>query len=222
MPAQTPIQVYGAWHCSNDYCSWATVRTINAFDAANHWMIDRGDGQPSVNLVILSFVNPVKLMNLTTDPETASGIPVGMTPAIVHYFTGKGVRVMFSIGGASYISDWDTALSTNPTQLGLNAAAAAKKFGVGMEIDYEQDSNPNITGLQSFITAYRSQIPYDATGTQLAARLTIDLGSGDRYLTTLATTATSQWLSTSNAVLDYANAMVSNTQFKNASAAETE
>jgi hypothetical protein len=162
MPAQTPIQVYGAWHCSNDYCSWATVRTVSAFDAANHWMIDRGDGQPSVNLVILSFVNPVKLMNLTTDPDTASGIPVVMTPAIVHYFTGKGVRVMFSIGGVSYISDWDTALSTNPTQLGLNAAAAAKKFGV----------------------AWRSTTNRIRTRTLPACRVSL-LHTGLRYRTTL-------------------------------------
>lgn len=220
--AQTPIQVYGAWHCSNDYCSWGTVRTVSAFDSANHWMIDRGDGQPSVNLVILSFVNPLKLMKLTNDSETANGVPIGMTSAIVNYFTSAGVRVMFSIGGASYTSDWNQALSANPTKLGLNAAAAARQFGVGMEIDYENDSNPNLTGLQSFITAYRSQIPYDSTGANPAARLTIDLGSGDTYLTALAAHATSKWLSTTNPVLDYANAMVSNTQYKSAAAAEAQ
>ncbi len=220
--AQTPLQIYGAWQCSNDYCSWASVRTLTDFDNANHWMIDRGDGQPSVNLAILSFVNPVKLMNLTNDGETVNGIPIGMTSAIVSYFTSKNVRVMFSIGGASYTSSWDTALSTNPTQLGLHAAAAARKFGVGMEIDYENDSNPNLTGLQSFITAYRSQIPYDPTGANPAARLTIDLGSGDTYLTALAAHATAKWLTTANPVLDYANAMVSNTQYKTASAAEAQ
>jgi hypothetical protein len=37
------------------------------FDTANHWMIDRGDGTPSVNLVVLSFVNPLKLLNQTND-----------------------------------------------------------------------------------------------------------------------------------------------------------
>src|ERR1700756_1739210 len=57
----TPIQIYGAWHCSNDACLWGTVRTISDFDANNHWLIDRGDGRPSVNLVVLSFVNPLKL-----------------------------------------------------------------------------------------------------------------------------------------------------------------
>jgi len=130
--------------------------------------------------------------------------------------------VMFSIGGASYTKGWDQALSSNPTMLGQNVAAAAKQFGVGMEIDYENNSNPNLSGLQSFINAYRSQIPYDATGANPAARLTIDLGSGDTYLTSLAAVATADWLSAAKPVLDYANAMVSNRQYKNAPAAEVQ
>jgi len=43
---------------------------------------------------------------------------------------------------------------------------------VGIEIDYENGSSPNLTGLQAFINAYRSQLPYDATGANPAARLT--------------------------------------------------
>src|ERR1700739_3261869 len=67
--AQTPIQIYGAWHCGSDYCTWASVRNMTDFDTKNHWMIDRGDGSglPSVNLVVLSFVQPLKLLNQTTD-----------------------------------------------------------------------------------------------------------------------------------------------------------
>src|SRR5213592_2119795 len=61
----TPIQIYGTWHCGNDACTWATVRDMTDFDAKNHWIIDRGDGVPSVNLVVLSFVNPLKLLNQT-------------------------------------------------------------------------------------------------------------------------------------------------------------
>src|SRR5215813_15605426 len=53
----TPIQIYGAWHCSNDQCTWGTVRNITDFDTRNHWLIDRGDGVPSVNLVVLAFVD---------------------------------------------------------------------------------------------------------------------------------------------------------------------
>jgi hypothetical protein len=77
-----------------------------------------------------------------------------------------------------------------------------------MEIDYEKSSNPNLTGLQQFVNAYRSVLPYDPTGNNFAARLTIDLGDGDAYLTAIANYATTNWLKTSNPVLDYANAMV--------------
>jgi hypothetical protein len=209
--AQTPISVYGAWHCYTDGCSWASVPAMTTFDTDNRWLIDRnmnGTYLPSVNLVVLSFVQPVKLMNLTNDSGDINGIPVGMNAAVVNYFESKGVRVMMSIGGASYRKDWDKALSANPTQLGINAANAAKQFNVGMEIDYENSSSPNLAGLQAFVTAYRSVIPYDPTGANYPARLTIDLGDGDLYLTKLANYAVTNWLQTSLPVLDYANAMV--------------
>ena len=207
--AQTQLQVYGLWHCSPDACSWASVPNMTTFDTQNHWIVDRGNGSPSVNLVVLSFVDPVKLMNLTNDSTTVNGIPIGMTTAVVNYFESKGVRVMMSIGGFSYTKNWTKALGSNPTQLGINAANAAKQFNVGMEIDYEKSSNPNLTGLQKFVTAYRSVLPYDPTGANQAARLTIDLGDGDTYLTAIANYATTNWLKTSSPVLDYANAMVS-------------
>lgn len=206
--AQTPMQIYGVWHCYTDGCGWLSVPNMTTFDTDNHWIIERGNGSPSVNLVVLSFVNPVDLMNLTTNSTTTNGIPSGMNTAVVNYFQSKGVRVMFSIGGIRFVKNWDKALSSNPTQLGINAANAAKQFNVGMEIDYEKSSNPNLTGLQEFITAYRSVIPYDPTGNNFAARLTIDLGNDDAYLQTLSAYATSHWLSTSTPVLDYANAMV--------------
>lgn len=217
----TPISVYGAWHCGNDECTWGTVRTVTEFDSQNHWLVDRGDGQPSVNLVVLCFVNPLKLLNKTTDSQTVAGVPVGMTQDIVNYFKSHNIRVMLSIGGATYTTYWDQALSTNPTQLGLNAAAVAQSLGVGIEIDYENSSSPNLTGLQAFINAYRSQLAYDATGSNQAARLTIDLGAGDQYLTALSREATANWLTTANPVLDYANAMVPNKQPTSASSAES-
>src|ERR671923_1233390 len=98
----TPISVYGAWHCGNDACTWASVRDMADFDFANHWLIDRGNGQPSVNLVILSFVHPLKLLNQTTDSATLNGVPRGMTADIVNYFKSRGIRVMLSIGGITY------------------------------------------------------------------------------------------------------------------------
>jgi hypothetical protein len=217
----TPIQVYGAWLCGTDECGWASAPDMTTFDTDNHWLIDRGGGQPSVNLVSLAFVDPLKLLDQTTDAGDANGVPNGMTSAVVNYFTSHGVRVMLSIGGQTYTSDWDTALTQNPAQLGLDAAALAKQLGVGIEIDYENSSSPNLTALQSFITAYRSQEPYDATGANPAARLTIDLAAGDQYLTGLARYATTNWLDPSNPVLDYANAMVSNKQLS-ASAQESQ
>ncbi len=222
-PSQAQLQVYGAWHCGNDFCTWATVRDMMDFDTKNHWLIDRGDGSrlPSVNLVILSFVQPTKLLNKTNDSGDTNGVPNAMNAAVVSYFTTHNIRVMLSIGGITYTTAWDQALSTNPTQLGLNAAALARSLGVGIEIDYENSSSPNLTGLQSFVSAYRSQIPYDATGANPAARLTIDLGAGDQYLTDISRYATANWLNDSSPVLDYANAMVPNKQPSSATSAES-
>src|SRR5438132_3858558 len=137
---------------------------MTEFDQKNHWIIDRGDGVPSVNLVILSFVHPVKLLGKTTDSQTLNGIPVGMTSDVVNYFKSRGVRVMLSIGGITYVKPWEQALATNATQLGLNAAEVAQRLGVGTEIDYEGSSSASIDALQAFINAYRSVLPYDATG----------------------------------------------------------
>ncbi len=216
----TPIQVYGAWHCSNDACLWGSVRDMIDFDYNNHWLIDRGDGQPSVNLVVLSFVNPLRLLNKTTDAQTLGGIPRGMTSQVVSYFTSRGVHVMLSIGGITYVNDWNTALAASPTQLALNAAAAAVQLGVGIEIDYEENSGANLTALQTFVTTYRAQLPYDAAGANPAARLTIDVAAGDRWLIDIDRKATTDWLRTDQPVLDYANAMVPSKQPTSASAAE--
>ena len=44
-PEVRAVEVYGAWHCGNDYCTWSTARDVTEFDAKNHWLIDRGDGR---------------------------------------------------------------------------------------------------------------------------------------------------------------------------------
>jgi len=217
----TPVSVYGAWLCGNDACTWASVRNMTDFDTKNRWLINRGDGVPSVNLVVLSFVQPLKLLNRTTDAQTLNGVPRGMTPEVVNYFKSRGVRVMLSIGGITYVDAWNQALATNATQLGLNAAQVAQSLGVGIEIDYEENASPNLAGLQSFINAYRAQLPYDATGANHAARLTIDLAAGDRWLIALTRKATADWLNTTSPVLDYANAMVTSKQFNNAADAQS-
>jgi len=204
----TPISVYGVWHCGNDYCTWGSVRDVAEFDSDNHWLIDRGDGVPSANLVVLSFVNPLRLLNESSEADPLGGIPAGMTQEIVDYFNSAGVRVMLSIGGITYVDDWNAALATDGRQLGLNAAAVAAELGVGIEIDYEENTNPDTIGLQAFIDAYRSQHPHDPGGSNPAARLTIDLAAGDRWLIALTRHATENWLDVDVPVLDYANAMV--------------
>jgi hypothetical protein len=207
--AAQPLEVYGAWHCGSDYCTWGTVRDVSEFDQKNHWLIDRGGGGgPSVNLVVLSFVHPLKLLNKTTDGTTLNGVPRGMTADIVSYFTSRGVRVMLSIGGITYVKPWNDALAQNAWQLGLNAAEVAGILGVGIEIDYEENRSPNLAALEQFINAYRSVHPYDATGANAAARLTIDLAAGDRWLIGITQKATADWLRGKEPVLDYANAMV--------------
>src|SRR5215216_5852874 len=220
--AVTNISVYGAWHCGSEFCSWASVRNMTDFDTKNRWIIDRGDGTPSVNLIVLSFVQPLRLLNKTTDAATSQGIPIGMTQAVVDYFRSRGVRVQLSIGGITYVDAWNQALATNPVQLGLNAAEVAQRMGVGIEIDYEENMNPNLTGLQAFINAYRSVHPYDASGNNHAARLTIDLAAGDRWLIALTRKATADWLNTTTPVLDYANAMVGSRQPNSAATAQAD
>ena len=210
-PGETgAMQIFGVWHAGNHYADWAQPRNTDPgqeFDLANHWIIDRGDGTPSVNLVVLSFLHPMQVLNMTIDDET-SGVPAGMTHEVVEYFTKAKIRVMMSIGGVTYTDAWDEALATDAAQLGLNAAFIAQKFGVGIEIDYERNTDANLVDLQKFVDAYRSMHPYDASGENPAARLTIDLAAGGRYLQELNRYATLNWLDNDNPVLDYANAMV--------------
>jgi hypothetical protein len=228
-PEPEPISIYGAWHCGDDYCTWSRDREMAEFDGKNHWLINRGSNDcnyktaescnPSVNLVVLSFVHPLRLLHDTVITDEGGcapcGVPVGMTEEVVNYFKNPGIRVMLSIGGITYVDPWNQALDEDAWQLGLNAAAVAKKLGVGIEIDYEENRNPNLDGLQSFIDAYRSVHPYDPSGNNHAARLTIDLAAGDRWLIALTERATAEWLRTDDPdtpeqeqVLDYANAMV--------------
>ncbi|MDX1394516.1 MAG: hypothetical protein R3195_08995 [Gemmatimonadota bacterium] len=202
------MQIFGVWHAGDHFADWRAPRDMVEFDQANRWIIDRGDGRPSVNLVVLSFLQPLEVLDLTNDPVTVDGVPIGMTREIVDYFKDAGVRVMMSIGGITYTDFWNEALATDATRLGLNAAAIASRFGVGIEIDYEENRDPDLAGLDAFVAAYRSVHPYDPSGLEHAARLTIDLAAGGRYLQDLNRHATQHWLDNAAPVLDYANAMV--------------
>jgi hypothetical protein len=201
----TPIAIFGVWHAGNHYADWALDRDMGEFDQANHWIIDRGDGVPSVNLVVLSFLHPMEVLAMQ-DP--VDGVPPGMTMDVVNYFKSAGIRVMISIGGVTYIDAWDEALALDAERLAVNAAAIASHFGVGIEIDYERNVGANLEALDVFVDTYRSIHPYDASGATPAARLTIDLAAGGRYLQELNRYATEHWLRNDAPVLDYANAMV--------------
>jgi len=133
--AQTQMQVYGLWHCYSDACSWASVPNMTTFDTGPiiGSSIAATD-PPSANLVMLSFVDPVKLMNRTNDSTTVNGIPIGMTTAVVNYFQSKGIRVMMSVGGFSYTKNWDKALGNNPTQLELTRRTRRNNSTLGWRL----------------------------------------------------------------------------------------
>lgn len=214
-PVVTPIQVFGVWHAGNHYADWSLVRDMAEFDEANAWIINGNSGSPSVNLVVLSFLQPLQVLNMDpADPTT--GVPVGMTRDIVDYFADAGISVMMSIGGITYTDFWTQALGQDATKLGTNAALIADYFRVGIEIDYEENSDPDLEGLEAFIDAYRDKFEYapakydqERPGQlDMRHRLTVDLAAGGRYLQKLNRHATMYWLQNGNAVLDWANAMV--------------
>jgi len=187
-------KIYATWYCGDDGCDWASVPTKN-----QSWLINRGDGEPTVNVVIFSFIDPLKLLN--------GQIPAGFTKGEVGYFNNKNVYVIFSIGGAAYSSNWDSALSQGAAKLAQNAANIAKQYGVGIEIDYEQDSSSSMAALTTFVQTYRSIIPYESSASPSPPSiLTVDLGAGTGYLSAIAAT-TGSWIS--KGWINWANAMVS-------------
>lgn len=198
----TPIQMYGAWLCGNHYCDWSVVRNTAPgaeFDVANHWMIDRGDGRPSVNVVSLAFIEPLKLLNGTTDAGFLNGIPRGMTPDVVSYFKSRGITVLLSIGGITYTSSWNTALTTNAVGLANAAKAARTALGAdGVEIDWENGTPDaaQMAGIETFIATYGTTNGW----------LTLDLAVGDRFLQELSRRAAVDWLP--NGKIKFINAMV--------------
>jgi len=206
-------KIYGVWHCGDDGCLWAVPTTLSN----SEWILNRGDGKPTANLVILSFINPVALLEKTTNQETINGVPRGFTNEVVSFFQNASITVQFSIGGASYAGLWDQALSKDPTTLAQNAAAVAKQFNVGMEIDYENENANSLNALDTFVNVYRSIIPYDGTTTPTPSSiLTVDLGAGTGYLTGISQHA-SGWLNSS--ICNWANAMVSSGPWQNVQAA---
>lgn len=58
-------QLYGSWHCGDDSCLWGVAPDLST----SGWMFDRGDGVPTFNVVILSFVNPLKVRRKYSDAD---------------------------------------------------------------------------------------------------------------------------------------------------------
>jgi len=171
-------------------------------------MVNRGDGKPTFTTVIFSFLDPSAIMLRTTDDTMVNGVPRGMTQSVVNFFTSKGIAVMFSIGGEVYSSDgkWNQALG-NPTTLAHNVAAISKQFGVGIEIDYEVDSSTYVPALDTFVKTYRTLVPYSSDA---ASFLTVDMGAGTGYLTSISKLAT-EWLNQTK--IQWANAMVTGSPY---------
>jgi len=172
--------------------------------AESQWIVDRGDGKPTANLVILSFLDPLALVN--------NRDPAGITARVVEFFTSKGITVMASIGGASWTSRWDQAIARDPVALAKNTAALAQRLHIGIEIDYEGDAAATITGIDQFVKAYRAIIPLDnSTSAKPESLLTVDMGDGLEYLAAVAKAA-SGWFS--SGLINWATAMVNDSPWK--------
>jgi len=212
LSAPLPLnEILALWYCGDDGCSWGEQPNLNNAK----WILDRGDGKPVANVINIAFVDPLALLKRTNNSANLNGVPKGLTPTVVNYFWSKGIYVIASIGGASYVDKWNQALDSDPVQLAKNAALLANELNVGIEIDYEQDDGSRITALDTFIKTFRSIIPYDSNLSPKSL-FTIDLGSGNDYLAALSK-ASIAWLSSKS--LNWAYAMVDEAPYNSISQA---
>ncbi len=114
--------------------------------------------------------------SLGTIPKSLFGVP-NMSPAI-SFLRGKTSLVKQVLPGLPLEAAGGTACFW-ATQLGTYAAQVAQRLGVGIELDYETNTGPNLTALQLFTSAYRAIEFYDATCANPATRLTINLALFD-------------------------------------------
>jgi len=203
--------VYGIWHCGSD-CAWTSQPDLSS----SAWIVNRGDGKPTSNVVIFSFMDPIALVNSQNSGGYTNGVPNGMISSL-SYFTSHGIRVIFSIGGAAWSSRFVSALNQNAEQFARNAATVAMKYNVGIEIDVEVDSSSYSSQLTTFVNTFRQIIPYDnSPNASSHTILNIDVGAGTGYLGTLATLARG-WVSSNK--INWVNAMVSDTPWNNINSA---
>jgi len=203
----TLTTVYGIWHCGTD-CAWTSKPDLSS----SAWILNRGDGKPTTDVVILSFMDPIALVNGQNSGGYTNGVPNGMIQSYT-YFTSKGIRVIFSIGGAAWSSRFVSALQQNAAQLAKNAAACALKYDVGIEIDVEVDNNSYASQLTTFVDTFRATIAYNGSPDAPSHTiLNIDVGAGTGFLGSLATLARG-WVASNK--INWVNAMVSDKPWTN-------
>lgn len=183
---------------------------VNQFKSCHNWLKNSG-----INVVSLAFLKPTEILNTSTCASgicTDKGVRIGM-PGAIDYFKGEGMDLVFlSIGGATYTSFWEEVLKTNATaeDFATKVAAIAQFYQVGIEIDYEESSSPNLAGLEHFVKTYRSIIPYNHTYWTPESFLTLDFGQGAQFMGPIANWVAKNAFNTDPAkrLLNWANAMV--------------
>ena len=159
---------------------------VNQFKSCHNWLKDSG-----INVVSLAFLKPTEILTPSTCAAsicTDKGVRVGM-PGAIDYFKGEGMDLVFlSIGGATYTSFWEEVLADNATagDFATKVAAIAQFYQVGIEIDYEQSSSPNLAGLEHFVKTYRRIIPFTDVDWTPESFLTLDFGQGAQFMGPIA------------------------------------
>ncbi|KAL0482055.1 hypothetical protein AKO1_015037 [Acrasis kona] len=136
-----PRRMTGQWYYIAD-----GFETAHIYKVAPDWL--KGAG----NTISLAFMNPEDLLNKPDPvPEVFKSVTSNMK--------ALNKTIFFSFGGYGYAEKWSWLRDSGSSRrAGVNAAQIAKKYGVGMEIDYEGSYNP-LNGVVSFIEGFRSICP---------------------------------------------------------------
>ena len=173
-----PSKVVGPWFYVADGLDWEAHDELtkprspafNFLDPKNtsralpDWMADT---KISGNSVVLAFMNPQDLEK----PDW------GVPPAFVDY-TAKlrakdpNRQVVFSIGGAAYPDFPFMDGAERAEKAGVSSCALAKKYEVGIEIDWES-GNGKVDMIKSFVKGFRKDCPMGG-----AYQLSMDLTGG--------------------------------------------
>jgi len=209
-------QIAMAW-ISDQFANWDVNWddgdfSNSQFVACHSWVLDSG-----INTVSLAFLKPTEILRTLNDYRTVDGVRVGMNQTLVDWYKDKNIFVFFSVGGITYTEDWEEALAENPVLLAQKCADIANKYGVGIEIDYEESSNPMLTELETFIRSYRDIIPFNPTSGEPASFLTLDFGQGAQFMGPTADWVARNAFKPDDRLLNWANAMVSGSRQSRAS-----